>query len=162
MLDIGPGLTTLGTSLITLVAALWAARMNINAAQSDRIWESRKQSYTSILAKLKDASFRADVVDRGYNSAEDGLGPEDYSASLEGRKEEEAAGKAWERCKSEFDVNHLIVSDELLARFESLLRSLPTEYDGYLPPRHAALWAECLREAYRDVLSLARREMLPA
>ena len=165
MLDIGPGIAALGASLITgivtLLAAIRAARMNINAAQYDRIWDSRKPGYTAILATLWDASEKADLVDSGYNSGEHGYGPHEYFASPAKERDEAAADKAWARCKSEFDVNRLILSDGFLARFESLLGSLPTAYDRESPPRDAARWAECLRDAYRDLLSLARREMLP-
>lgn len=165
MLDIGPGIAALGASLITgivtLLAAMRVARMNINAAQYDRIWDSRKPSYTAILATLRDASEKADLVDNRYNSGEDGYEPHDYFVSAAREKDEAAARRAWARCKSEFDVNRLILSDSFLARFESLLGSLPTAYDAVSPPRDAARWAECLRDAYADLLSLARREMLP-
>lgn len=164
MFEIGPGIAALGASFITGGVALWAAilvaRIKISAEHSHRIWESRKQSYTSILAKLKDASVSADLVDRGYNSGEGGFGSEDYFVSPAREKHEVAASKAWARCQSEFDVNRLILSDGFSSRFESLRQSLPTEYDEYSPPRDAALRAGFLRDAYRDLLPLARHEML--
>ena len=166
MLDIGPGITVVLASLVTggcaLAGVMLMTRSNTRQAQSQRTWNARKQCYTSILARLKEASEAADIVDRGYNSGEGGFGPHDYFSSSAREQEEDAAGEAWASCESEFSVNHLIVSDEFLARFELLLECLPTEYEGVSPPVEANRRAACLREAYRNLLPLARREMFYA
>ena len=83
MLDIGPGITAVFASLVTggcaLAGVMLMTRSNTRQAQSQRTWNARKQCYTSILARLKEASEAADIVDRGYNSGEGGVGPHDTS-----------------------------------------------------------------------------------
>ena len=128
-------------------------------AQSERIWNARKHCYTTILSALKQALEAADVVNRGYNSRDGGLSPHDYFSSPLREAQENKAVEAWTTCEAEFIENHLIVSDDFLVRFKSLQESLPTEYDSVDPPEDASQRAACLREAYRDLLPLARSEM---
>lgn len=163
MLDIGPNITAVLASLVTggcaLAGVVLMTRSSRTQAQSQRTWDARKLAYTSVLAKLKEAAEAADIVDRGYNSGEGGFGPHDYFGSSARPRQEEAAGKAWASCQLEFSINHLIVSDEFLARFELLLECLPTDYEDLSPPEEAGRMAACLREAYGELLALARREM---
>ena len=163
MLDVGSGIITVLASIVTgafaLAAGALMARATTRRAQSERIWNARKHCYTSILSALKQAMQAADVVDRGYNSRDGGLSPHDYLVSPLRELQENKAVEAWTTCEAEFTENHLIVSDDFLARFESLLESLPTEHDSVDPPEDANRTAACLRQAYHDLLPLARREM---
>lgn len=166
MLDIGPNTAAVLGALLTggcaLAGVFILTRSNRKQAQSERTWNARKLGYTSVLAKLKEALEAADIVDHGYNSGEGGFGPHDYFGSSARAQQEEAAGKAWASCQLEFSANHLIVSDEFLAHFERLLERLPTDYEGLSPPEEAGRRAACLREAYGELLPLARREMFSA
>lgn len=163
MLDIGSGITTVLASVVTgaftLAAVGLMTRSKTRQAQSERIWNARKHCYTSILSALKQALEAADVVDRGYNSGDGGLSPHDYFSSPLRVPQENKAVEAWTTCKAQFTENHLIVSDDFLTRFGSLLESLPTEHDSFDPPEDASRRAACLRQAYRDLVPLARSEM---
>jgi len=163
MLDVGSGIITVLASVVTgafaLAAGALMARATTRRAQSERIWNTRKHCYTSILSALKQALEAADVLDRGYNSGGGGLSPHDYFNSPLREPQEIKAVESWATCEAEFAENHLIVSDDFLARFDSLLDSLPTEHDSVDPPEDARRRAACLRQAYRDLLPLARSEM---
>lgn len=158
MSDLLPVAAALAGSLVTGLLALAAARMSMRATRSNRVWDARREGYTAILTRLKEASEKASIVDEGYNSGDYGLGPHDYSTSPERPEEERAACNAWRHCRSAFDATWLVLSDEFLARSEQLFDSLPTKYDDDLPPRDAERRAQALREGYRDLLAIARRE----
>ena len=158
MYNMLPVIAVLAASLITGLLTLTAARASMRAARSDRVWDARKEGYTAILTRLKEASVRASVVDDGYNSGDYGRGPHDYFESPARTDEEKAAGDAWRNCRSAFDSSWLVLSDDFLARSEQLFDSLPTKYDDDLPPEGAARWAQALRDGYRDLLGIARRE----
>ena len=144
-----PGIAALVGAFIGALLTLAVARMHIRADHSARVWEARKAGYTAILRKLKDASRKADVVDDGYNSGEDGRGPHDYHSSPYRQEQEHAAGKAWGSCKEAYDAECLILSNGFRDRFDLLLRSLPTMHDQYDPPEDARNFAACLREGHR-------------
>ena len=97
-------------------------KLDIQAAQSACVWDSRKQSYSKVLARLKEASTKADVVDFGYNGGEHGYGPEAYFQSSARREEEAAAARAWANCKSAFDANQLLLSDGFLSGDEQAMK----------------------------------------
>ena len=158
MFDIPPASAALLASLLTGLLGLAAVRMHRKRERANRVWESRKESYSSILARLNEASQRADLVDHGYNSGEFGHSPEDYYGSPDRPTDEQTARAAWAECRSTFASSQLILSAKFLKRFERLLESLPKEYEDLLPPEVAARMARCLREAYSDLLSIARRE----
>lgn len=157
-----PAAAALAGALGGALVALAVARMHIKAEQSARIWQARKTSYTVILRTLKDASEKANVVDYGYNSGEDGRGPHDYFGSERRPEDESAAGSAWTSCKEAYDADCLILSERFRDRFNELLRSLPTGHDQYDPPEDAERWAACLGAAYRDLFRLAHRECFPS
>ena len=115
-----------------------------------------------ILARLKEASKKAAIVDDGYNGGDYGLGPHDYFESPARAGEEQAASETWQRCRLEFDANWLVLSDDFLSRSELLFDSLPTKYDDDFPPEEAARRAAALRDSYRDLLAVARREFASA
>ena len=75
------------------------------------------------------------------------------------RTHEAEAGKTWTHCKSEFEARQLILSDAFLARFDLLLRCLPTPYDQDDPPVIAERSAKCFRAAHQDLFSIARHEV---
>ena len=158
MFDIPPAGAALLASLLTGLLGLAAVRMHRKRERANRVWESRKKSYSSILARLNEASQRADFVDHGYNSGEFGHSPEVYYNSPDRPTDEQTARAAWAECRSTVDSSQLILSAKFLKRFERLLESLPKEYEDLLPPEVAARYATCLREAYSDLLSIARRE----
>ena len=159
MLDLGSLIYALVPGFFALAGALFMWCLKKGEARSERTWNVRKLGYSSVLAKLKEASEAADIVDRGFHGEERGFGPHDYFGSSAHVHEEEAAAKAWASCKLEFNVNQLIVSDEFSAEFERLLESLPTNHDEYDPPEEASRRSVCLRRAYSDLLPLARHEL---
>ena len=156
--DVLPVVAALAASLITGLLTLAAVRASTKATRSDRVWDARREGYTAILTRLKEASVRASVVDHGYNSGDHGLGPHDYAVSSTHDDEKKAAGDAWRTCRSAFDSSWLVLSDDFLARSEQLFDSLPTRYDDHLPPEAATRWAQALDSGYRDLLAIARRE----
>ena len=158
MCDMLPVIAALAGSLITGLLALGATRMSMKATRSNRVWDARREGYTAILTRLKEASATAEVVDVGYNSGDYGLGPHDYFESPARPEDEKVAGDAWQRCRSAFDASWLVLSGDYLARSEQLFDSLPTKYDDDLPPKEAARRAQALRDGYRDLLAIARRE----
>ncbi len=79
--DMLPVIAALAASLITGLLALAAARASMRATRSDRVWDARREGYTAILTRLKEASVRASVVDDGYNSGDYGQGPHHYFES---------------------------------------------------------------------------------
>ena len=165
MLDVGSGISTVLASVVTgffvLAAGVLTARATTRRAESERIWNARKYCYNSILSALKKALEAADVVDRGYNSGHEGLSPHGYFSSPLREPQENKAVEAWTTCEAEFTENQLIVSDDFLTRFMSLLDSLPTEHDSLDPPEDARRRAACLHQAYRDLFPLARSEIFP-
>lgn len=155
------GVLTLAAGLLGALITLLGALITLKATRSNRVWELRKESYTIILKRLKEASKRADIVDNGYNSGEFGSDtPHFYYESPNRVEQEQAAYNAWKSCREAFDENCLILSDKFLARFKQLLKSLPTEYD-YFPPDSAAEEAKSLGDAYQDLFAIARRECAP-
>ena len=158
MNDLLPVAAALAGTLVTGLLALVAARMSLKATRSNRVWDARREGYTEILMRLKEASEKASIVDEGYNSGDYGRGPHDYFESPERLEEERAARNAWRHCRSAFDATWLVLSDEFLARSEQLLDSLPTKYDDDPPPKGAARSAQALGDGYRDLLAIARRE----
>jgi len=158
MSDLLPVAAALAGSLVTGLLALAVARMSMRATRSNRVWDARREGYTTILTRLKEASEKASIVDEGYNSGDYGRGPHDYFESPERSEEERAARDAWRHCRSAFDASWLVLSDEFLERSEQLLDSLPTKYDDDLPNKGAARRAQALHEGYRDLLAIGRRE----
>ena len=66
MLDIGPNTASVLGALLTggfaLAGVFILTRSNRKQAQSERTWNARKLGYTSVLAKLKEASEAADII----------------------------------------------------------------------------------------------------
>ncbi len=76
--DISPVIATLLGGVLAL-AGVWITQ---KATRSNRVWELRKENYTIILKRLKEASEHAAIVDDGYNSREYGLAPTTTSTPL--------------------------------------------------------------------------------
>ena len=124
-----------------------------------RIWESRKNAYVGILGKLKDALGKSETVDWGIVE----LGAEGYFATKESRTETARAGTAWNACRAEFDLNEVVVSEAFTQRFKTLEACVPGFVDSghLLPPEIAKQYVECFREAYPELLDLARSDVDP-
>lgn len=145
---------TTARSAISLQAEIEHAR-----ARDLRIWESRKDAYVGILGKLKDALGKAETVEWGIAE----LGAEEYFSSLDSRTETANAVAAWSACRAEFDLNEVVVSEAFTERFKELEACVPGVADlGHLlPPEIAGRYMACFREAYPELLDLARSDVDP-
>lgn len=164
---IGGGFALLGTILgaylnkrATLSTARELAEIERFKYTQDRIWDFRKESYTAILAHLKQASVNADKVSEGYH--DELRHPEEYHGSDDRFKGTRATWEAWEECKSEFEANRLTLSNDFVSEFQRLIDALGAidQYD--LPPDIAFAEAECFTDAYPKLLTVALSEIAPA
>ena len=166
---VASGVAVTGTLLGAAVAG-WMSRTTTLAAISrqseidrvrereQRIWESRKDAYVRILAKLKEALGKAEVVEWGVAE----LGAERYFAAEVWGNETGAMGAAWKDSQAEFDLGELIVSDKFAERFRGLERCVALATDpNNLPPEVCEIELVCFREAYPELLRLAREDIDP-
>ena len=115
--DIIPVIATLLGGVLAL-AGVWITQ---KATRSNRVWELRKENYTIILKRLKEASERAAIVDDGYNSGEYGLGPHDYFNSPDRTEQEKAAYNTWKSCRETFDANCFILLRQVPCSFRTVV-----------------------------------------
>lgn len=164
---IGGGFALLGTFLgaylnkrATLSTARELAEIERYKYAQDRIWDFRKESYTAILAHLKQASTYADKVSDGYHDEQSH--PETYHGSDARHKETKIAWESWGECKSAFEANRLTLSNAFVAEFQKIKDCLAAidEYD--LPPDIAFAEAQCFSDAYPKLLAVALEEIAPA
>lgn len=126
----------------------------------DRLWDCRKESYTTILACLKETSKFADLVRDGYH--DDEMPAEGYHSSDERRSQETALWKSWEACKADFEKNRLLLSQKFVTEFQYLLDSLAAVDKYNLPPDVAWDNARCFSAAHPRLLAIARGEIAPS
>jgi len=158
----------------TLLGAVVAGRMSRKTAHSAislqaevdhararelRIWESRKDAYVRILAKLKEALGKAEIVE--WNIAE--AGAEEYFATEISRAETASVRTAWNACQAEFALNEVVVSEAFASRFKALEECVPgiAEWSHLIPPQFEERQLACFREAYPALLDLARQDVDP-
>ena len=103
MQNIIPVIAALAGSLITGVITLAAGWITTKKTRSNLVWELRKESFTTILKRLKEASERATIVDNGYNSGTYGPDPHNYFESPNRTEQEQTEGNAWKSCCETFD-----------------------------------------------------------
>ncbi|WP_170573532.1 hypothetical protein [Ruegeria atlantica] len=126
----------------------------------DRIWDFRKEAYTAILARLKEALVHSQKVSDGYH--DEHHHPEAYHGSEARQKDDAAAWKAWADCKAEFENSRLTLSDEFVDEFASLVNALKHIDEDDLPPDIAWEEAKCFSSAYPKLLEIAKQEIAPS
>ena len=163
---IGGGFALMGTILgaylnkrATLATARELAEIERFKYTQDRIWDFRKESYTTILAHLRRAADHADKVFAGYCDAQ--RHPEEYFASEERQKDEDATWSAWADCKKEFEDSRLTVSDEFAKQFQLLRHSFRLIDENDLPPEVAHKAQEIFNSFYPKLLQIAQDEIAP-
>ena len=88
----------------------------------DRLWDVRKEAYTSIIAGLRSATRHADAVNEGFNSGE--MHPEEYFQSEGYSKQLGSLWDKWNLTKEDFESSRLLLSDNFVNAFEALESNL--------------------------------------
>lgn len=164
---IAGGLALVGTALgaylnkrSALSTARELAEIDRFKYTQDRIWDFRKESYTVILSRLKEAYNHAGKVRDGY--LDEQQHPEAYHGSDGRRKDETAAWSAWNECTAEFEKNRLTLSENFVAEFQRLVQAISQIDEHDLPPDIAWAEAECFSVAYPKLLAIAVDEIAPS
>jgi hypothetical protein len=157
------GGTYLGSALnrrSALRTAVDLAALEQQRYAQDRLWDARRESYTSIIAGLRAADKLAKAVDEGYNSGE--IHPEEYHASGGSTKQINELWTRWRETRAEFEDARLLLSDTFVERFERIQTDLDGIDEDDIPPTVYARCAEILHEAIPALLTIAKAEIAPA
>lgn len=163
---VGGGMALIGT----ILGAYLNQRSAVNTAREmaeierfkytqDRIWDFRKESYTAILASLKEASLNADRVNEGYHDEQSH--PEIYHASDACKTLVQASWEAWSRSKEAFEKGRLTLSNDFVEGFGAIADDLSAVSEHDLPPEQAWKEAEAFRNGHRRLLVIALNEIAP-
>lgn len=125
----------------------------------DRIWDFRKESYTTILASLKEASLNADRVNEGYHDEQSH--PEIYHASDAHKTFAQASWESWSKSKEAFEKGRLTLSNDFVEAFGAIADHLSAVSENDLPPEQAWREAEAFRNGHRRLLGIALNEIAP-
>lgn len=156
------GGTWLGSALnrrTALRTATELAEVDRRRYAEDRLWDARKDSYTSIVAGLRASAKLARIVDEGYNSGE--MDPEEYHASEGSTKQIGALWERWRGTVAEFENSRLLLSDEFVERFEQIEADLGAVDQDDTPPDVYGQCETILREALPSLLAIAKAEIAP-
>lgn len=125
----------------------------------DRLWDVRKEAYTSIIAGLRATAKAANVVNDGFNDGY--MHPEEYFQS-------DAYGQAihdlwdkWRATKEEYERARLLLSDAFVEGFEQIEARLDAVDEDDIPPLIYATTREIFDEAVSPMLEIAKAEIAP-
>ncbi len=163
---IGVGSTGIGTvigALVNRAAALKTARSMLvidrQKYTQDRLWDARKESYSAIVAKVRDTAKLAKKVYEGFV---DPYGhPEEYFQSQTYNRDTQKLWEAWRNAEAEYDRARLLVSDAFVAEFERLQANLTAIDHEDIPPDRAEQVYGVFSDALDPMLATAKREIAP-
>lgn len=125
----------------------------------DRLWDHRKDSYTSIIAGLRATARLAKVVDDGYNDGE--MHPEEYHGSEGSTKQINELWEKWRETKADYENARLLLSDAFVIRFEQLENDLDAVDHDDIPPAVYSACEKVFRDAVPALLEIAKGEIAP-
>lgn len=125
----------------------------------DRIWDFRKESYTTILGQLHDVVVLADKIADMY--FDEHVNPEEYYEGKHRIEDERSLWGTWTECKKEFHLRRLTLSDAFVAAFENTIGCIAGIDDEGLPPIEARSVATCFEKGHAALLAIALDEIAP-
>lgn len=125
----------------------------------DRLWDARKESYSAIIAKVRDTTRLAETI---YAAFVDPYGhPEEYFQSQAYSRNTQELWEAWRGAEAEYDRARLLVSDAFVAEFERLQANLAAIDHDDIPPDRAEQTFKVFDDALDPMLATAKREIAP-
>jgi len=123
----------------------------------ERVWDLRRDAYTTIVAALVKANRLADHMDREYSDD-----PHGYNASKEMRVATGQYIEAMHQARDAFYANRLMLSDQFAARYDAMIGQLSFEAGNpnLVPPEQAEETARIITNGTDDLLSIALKEVV--
>jgi hypothetical protein len=125
----------------------------------DRLWDVRKEAYTSIIAGLRATAKAANVVNDGFHDGY--MDPEEYYQSDAFGHASRDLWDKWRATKDEYERARLLLSDAFVEGFEQIEARLDAVDDEGIPPMIYATTREIFDEAVTPMLEIAKAEIAP-
>ncbi|MEO1200587.1 MAG: hypothetical protein AAFX39_15370 [Pseudomonadota bacterium] len=154
------GGTYLGTRLnrrSALSTAVELAKVEQRRYAEDRLWDNRRGSYTAIVAGLRSTLRLVALVNEGYNGRYEH--PEEYHRSERALKQTRDFWKQWHKTKTEYEGSFLLLSDEIVSRFEQLEDELLLIDDEDAPPAVFSQYTKVFDKAFNEIFEIAKKEI---
>ncbi len=149
---------TIVGSAVSSVTTILIARAERTKFARERLWETRREAYTTIIATVSAIERHAAQMDYEFS---DEAGGENYFRSERFHRQAGAMGEMHKALLREYANNRLIMSQAMASRFEELIFEIGAINDNpnQTPDEEYSALSDTYAKANHDILSIGQGEL---